>query len=402
MTECQRCLYTTAHPFGLIIDDEGVCSGCRVHEDKFRLDWSQRLELLQRRIYEHPHRSRFYDCVVPVRGTPEYFILLDILVNQLGVRPLLVAYNSQFNSAVGIRNVDLMRDTFNLDIEIYTSNPVTYRKLVRESLARHYSVRWPLLAGSTQFPVRVAVDKGIPIVVWPYHQPTEQVGMHSYLEENEMSRRDRHEFDLTGLEPQDFVSSVLLVRKIDVADLLYPTDGELSRTSVLGLYMANYVPWDSRTYSEQAVRRFGALPATNARTYDPYDRIDDMTYMTAHDLLKFAKLGYSRVTDTLVQEIRFGRLERGAATEIRDAFSYSFAAEELNIFLEWLEISQNSFLWFIRRLPFGDALLTRAPSAALSTAASSFLSGFNQPETRVHTDSLMYLFGKGLEVTHPS
>ena len=398
MTECQRCLYTTAHPFGLTIDDEGICSGCRVHDEKFCLDWSARLELLERRIRQHPCRSKFYDCVVPVRGTPEYFFLLDVLVNQLELRPLLVAYNSQFNSPSGIQNVDLMRETFDLDIEIYASNPATYRKLVRESLARHSSVRWPLLAGFSQFPVRVAVDKGIPIVVWPYHQPTEQVGMHSYLEENEMSRRDRHEFDLMALEPQEFVSSATLVRHADVADLRYPTDQELARTSVRGLYMANYLPWDSRTYSEDAIHRFGAVPATNPRTYDPYDRIDDITYMTAHDLLKFAKLGYSRVTDTLVQEIRFGRIERGVATEIRDAFSHSFPTDELNVFLEWLGISQNSFLWLLRRLPFGDALAARQSSVRLTLAAETFLAGFVSPRMRVHIDHRPILFGKGLEV----
>ena len=86
---------------------------------------------------------RDYDCVVPVRGTPEYFKVLDVVKNELGLNPLVVAYNSQFNSEAGIENLDRLRDTFDVDLLHYTSNPLIYRKLVRESLARMRSMRKP-------------------------------------------------------------------------------------------------------------------------------------------------------------------------------------------------------------------------------------------------------------------
>ena len=34
MQYCTRCLYPENHPYGLIFDEDGVCSGCRVHEEK--------------------------------------------------------------------------------------------------------------------------------------------------------------------------------------------------------------------------------------------------------------------------------------------------------------------------------------------------------------------------------
>jgi len=399
MRECKRCLYRTTHPFGLTLNEAGVCSGCLVHEEKTRLDWSKRLDILAATITRHPKRSKFYDCVVPVRGTPEHFILLDILVNDLGLRPLLVAYNTQFNSRAGIRNVDLMRDAFDLDVEIYVSNPNTYRKLVRESLARLDSVRWPLLAGTTQFPVRTAVDKSIPIVVWPYHQPTEQVGTHSYSELNEMSRRDRHEFDLVGSEPNALLTTETLIRRLDIEDLQYPSDREIEKMGVRGLYMANYVPWDSRLYSERAIEQFGAIAAENPRTYDPYDRIDDMVYMTAHDLLKEAKLGYSRVTDTLCQEIRFGRIERDVAMEIAQYFSSDYPGRELGAFLDWIGVTEDAFRWILQRLPHGEKMLEQSKTHALSKRAQTFVNGFQRGSAVVHETASFTVFGKGLEIS---
>lgn len=393
---CTRCLYTTAHPFGLTLDAEGVCSGCRTHEEKTRLDWSARPALLQRRIARHlgKSHSRDYDCVVPVRGTPEYFKVLDLVKNQLGLNPLVVAYNSQFNSLAGIENFDLLRDTFDVDVLHYTSNPRIYKKLIRESLAKHRTMRWPFLAGETQFPVRVAVDKGIPLVIWPLHQPTEQTGTHSYTEEPEMSRRGRHQFDLCGSEPADLVTTESLLVSTDIEDLEYPTDPELQRGRVRGLYLANYFPWDSRHYAEEMVARHGARCARNARTFDTYDRIDDRTYMTVHDLSKQRNLGYSRVTDSLCREIRFGRISRDDALILERHFQAEYPVAEIATFSRWLGLQPSAFNWLLHGLEKADPI----PPPPLTATQRAFIDSFQTNADPVDTGEAYIVYGKGLAV----
>ena len=396
--QCQRCLYTTEHPFGLTLDAEGVCSGCRTHGEKTWLDWSARAAMLPKRVSSilGRRKGRDYDCVVPVRGTPEHFKVLDLVINGLGLRPLVVAYNSQFNSIAGIENFDRLRDTFNVDLIHYTSNPRVYKKLVRESLVRLGSMRWPYLAGATQFPVQVAVERSIPLVIWPLHQPTEQTGVHSYTEEPEMSRRGRHEFDLMRHEPADLVTVESLVQPVEVEDLHYPTEQTLSRSGVRGLYLANYYPWDSRCYSEEMIERFGARAALNRRTFDSYDRIDDCTYMTVHDILKFARLGYSRVTDSLCREIRFGRVSRADARAIELHFQAEQAQAEVEQFCAWLGMKPNALDWFHRHL------YTLHPAVAgavpLTEAQQTFVAGFKTNAPPVWTTPNYVVFGKGLSV----
>ena len=48
MKYCSRCLYPQDHPLNLIIDEQGICSGCRVHEEKDNLDWSKRFIKLKK------------------------------------------------------------------------------------------------------------------------------------------------------------------------------------------------------------------------------------------------------------------------------------------------------------------------------------------------------------------
>ena len=69
--------------------------------------------------------------------------------------------------------------------------------------------------------MRVAVQHNIPLVIWPLHQPTEQAGMFSYRDENEMTRRSRHEHDLMGHEPGELVSTESLLDDNDVLPLRY-------------------------------------------------------------------------------------------------------------------------------------------------------------------------------------
>ncbi len=393
---CTRCLYPASHPFGLTFDHAGVCSGCRVHEEKTTLDWAARAARLREVVIPAivGRRRGDYDCVVPVRGSPESFKVLDIVINELGLNPLVVAYNCQFHTAVGIANLDLLRDLFDVDFRLHTSNPAIYKKLIRESLARFGSLRWPFLAGETQFPVQVAADKGIPLVIWPVHQPTEQTGSHSYLEEPEMTRRSRHCYDLLGWEPDELVTTASLLQPTDIEDLNYPADAELLQHGIRGIYLSNYHPWDTRRYSEDMVNKHGARCARQPRTFDTYDRIDDATYMTVHDLIKETRLGYSRVTDHLCREIRFGRISRTDAAVIAAHYSAQPVDDAVAEFSRWLGLAPEGFGWLRHKLAPPPSV-TPPP---LSTTQQAFVDSYLVNHGLVTGAEPYILFGKGLSL----
>ena len=395
--ECVQCLYRSSHPFGLQFDSEGLCTGCITHREKFELDWDARFAELQQLVsrQKRKNRNRHYDCVVPIRGTPEYFYVMDVVKNRLGMNPLAVSYNSQFNSEVGIQNIDRIRDTFDVDVLIYSSNAAIYKKLVRESLVRFSNMRWPYLAGESVFPVQVAVERDIPLVVWPYHQATEQVGMHSYTDAPEMSRRNRAQFDLLGIEPGELTGSETLVGESDVWDLEYPSDQALVRTGLRGIYLSNFLTWDSRRYSEEMILRFGAVGAQNPRTFDTYDRIDDMTYMTVHDVLKFYLHGYSRVTDNLCREIRFGRITREDALAVEHRYQADYPEQQIRTFLDWLGMEYSAFEWYAERMPFFAKKNYKIP---LSESAKSFVSSFTFNGPPVNNSKTFLIYGKGLHL----
>ena len=68
MVYCKRCLYPENHPYGLIFNEKGVCSGCIVHEEKDTLNWGKRAEILSKIIDINSSKvsENFFDCIVPV------------------------------------------------------------------------------------------------------------------------------------------------------------------------------------------------------------------------------------------------------------------------------------------------------------------------------------------------
>jgi N-acetyl sugar amidotransferase len=336
---CKRCLYRSDHPLGLVIDAQGICSGCRVHEEKDQIDWSERWDKLEQIIKPYRSRdSRNYDCIVPVSGAGDSFFIVHLVKERLGLKPLLVTYNRYYNTPLGIRNLAQLRRRFDCDILIQSVNPLAVKKIIRTTLRLLGSFHWPVLAGQSVFPVRTAVSHGVPLILWGAHQGLEQVGMFSHWHEVEMTRRYRKDHDLLGYEADDLLSHFDCLTEADIWQYRYPDESRLEQVGVRGLYLGNYVRWDPVAQHIQMVKHAGYHSATLQRTFDVYDHVDDWHYMGLHDSLKQVKCGFGKVLDHACREIRHRRLSRKQGEMLVDFYQQT-PPEFESLFLDWLGLS---------------------------------------------------------------
>jgi N-acetyl sugar amidotransferase len=344
---CKRCLYGTSHPLGLTLDEEGICSGCRVHEEKDRLDWAERWRKLETIV--EPYRRRAgdtYDCIVPVTGANDSYFIVHLVKERLGLNPLLVSYNKYFNTPLGIRNLANLRIRFDCDILLQNVNPEAVKRITRTALRRAGSIYWPILAGQSVFPVQTAVRFKVPLIVWGAHQGLEQVGMFSHEHEVEMTRRYRKDHDLMGMEADDLPSLFDTLPEADVWQYRYPDDADLHAVGVRGIYLGNYVRWDPKAQHEQMIASHGYGTAAFARTFDCYDFVDCYNYMDLHDLLKLAKHGFSKVTDHACREIRHGRLTREQGLALVRKHERA-PPQYLDLFCDWLGMNRGGLDFMI-------------------------------------------------------
>ncbi len=340
--QCKRCLYTSSHPLGLTFDKNGICSGCRIHEEKNTLNWNERWDKLIKIVKKYKSQSNSnYDCIVPVTGANDSYYILHLVKNKLKLNPLLVTYNKYFNTPLGIRNLANLRIKFDCDILIQNVNPKSVKKITRETFRRFGNIYWHCLAGQSVFPVQVAVSHKIPLIIWGAHQGLEQVGMFSHTHEVEMTRRYRKDHDLMGFEADDLISIFNNLSEEDIWQYRYPNDFELNEVGVRGIYLGNYVRWDPKAQHEEMIKKFNFKTSSFNRTFDCYDFVDCYNYMDIHDLLKLYKHGYSKVADHATREIRFGRLTREKGIALVNNYQFKKTNFE-NLFANWLGIPEEA------------------------------------------------------------
>ena len=346
---CIRCLYDSNHPLGLEINEEGVCSGCLIHEEKNNLDWDSRWQDLEELV--KPYRSIQkvkYDCIVPVSGAGDSYFILHTVKEKLKLNPLVVSYNKYFNTPVGIRNLANLRSKFNVDILIQNINPKLVKKVTKTTISKIGSIYWPCIAGQTVFPVQTSIRFKIPLIIWGAHQGIEQVGMASHLHNIEMTRRYRKDHDLMGYEADDLMSVFDTLSEEDICQYRYPPDSDLRRNSTIGIYLGNYVRWDPKKQHEDMIKIYDYKTSNFSRTFDCYDYVDCYNYMNLHDLIKFYKTGYSSVTDHACREIRHGRISREAAKDLVNFYQWQ-PTEYLDLFLDWLDIKETPLNFSLNR-----------------------------------------------------
>jgi N-acetyl sugar amidotransferase len=341
-------LYPENHPLNISFDDDGICSGCRIHEEKDALDWRERLEKLKSIAKQYRSSTRnIHDCIVPVSGARDSYFIVHFVKNVLQLHPLLVTYNKHYNTRRGIRNQAYLQSLLECDIIGNTVSPEKVKKITKETLRLRGSMYWHCIAGQTVFPVRQAVGYKIPLVIWGAHQGVDQVGMFSHLDEVEMTRKYRKEHDLMGLEAEDLAEQSDLTLD-ELEPYLYPNDAELASVGVRGIYLNNYIRWDSKAQHEKMIKLYGYETAPLPRTFDTYNDVDCFHYAGLHDYIKFIKYGYGKVTDHATREIRLRRMTREAGIEFVRRYQF-VKPQDTGVFCEWLGMTESELFDLIEK-----------------------------------------------------
>jgi len=354
MKYCKRCLYPANHPLGILFDKDGVCSGCRVHEEKDFLDWEARLKKISDILKNFKNRNgKNYDCIIPVSGARDSYFIVHTIKKKFKLNPLLVTYNKQYNTEIGIRNLAYLKTIFDCDLLTLTVNPESVKKIIRVTLKERASIYWHCIAGQTAFPTQIAVRLKIPLIIWGVHQGIDQVGMFSHEDEVEMTRKYRKDHDLMGLEAEDLLKLSSELSEENVRPFIYPHDKEIERIGVRGIYLNNYIRWDSKKQHEEMINLYSYETASQTRTFDTYNDVDCYNYSDVHDYIKFLKFGYGKATDHACREIRLKRMSREEGVEIVKKFQ-EVKPRNLDLFLNWLGISERGFYFLINRFRSSD------------------------------------------------
>jgi N-acetyl sugar amidotransferase len=293
----------------LPMDSEGVCGACRSYERRKEVDWGKRKqELLAITERYRSHNGNNYDCVVPVSGGKDsHYQTIRML--ELGLNPLCVTATTDKLSAIGRRNIENLKRRGVDYIEV-TANPVIRRRINRLALTQIGDISWPEHVAIFTMPIRIAVQFNVPLIVWGENSQNEYGGPAAATENNILTRRWLEEFGgLLGLRVSDLIGQAGIESK-HLIQFTYPSDEELARVGVTGIFLGYYLPWDGlgNALFSQA-HGFETYHKPVEGSIVNYENLDNVQ-TGIHDYFKFLKYGFGRATDLACMHIRRGRLSR--------------------------------------------------------------------------------------------
>jgi N-acetyl sugar amidotransferase len=331
----------------LQLDEGGVCSACRNFKNRETVNWDVRKTELQEILNKYRARDgSSWDCVIPVSGGKDS-TYQTIRALELGLNPLCVTATTCDLSEIGRRNIENLK-RLGVDYLEITPNLDVRRKLNRIGLKKVGDISWPEHVAIFTIPVRTAVQFNIPLILWGENPQNEYGGPTVAAASHVLDRRWLEEFGgLLGLRVTDLVGTEGINSK-QLTLYTYPSDAELKRVGVTGLFLGHYFPWDGYANAVIAqVNGFSTWPAAVEGSLVNYENLDN--YQTGiHDYFKFLKFGFGRATDLACLHVRRGRLSRADALELvrkRDGqFPWTYLGKKLEDILQPLGIAIDEFI----------------------------------------------------------
>jgi N-acetyl sugar amidotransferase len=347
MIYCSKCTYPMV-AVNLAINNDHVCSACKTSSIFNELDskfWENRkiqFENLLENILKNNKSD--YDCIIPVSGGKDSYYQTHLMVKEYGLKPLLVTYHGNNYLPEGDYNRDRMKDVFNADHLVMGPSVEVLKKINRLGFKKMGDMNWHNHCGIHTFPIQIAVKYEVPLMVWG-EIAWDISGMFDPDDYVEFNARVRHEHSLRGFEWFDMLNDPFdPLKENDLLWAKYPSDEEILRVGIKGVYIGNFFKWDPIRHTKLVQEKYGWKEAESPfqRTYRRFSNLDDRYENGVHDLLKFIKFGYGRASDHSSKDIRLGDMTRDEAIDMVKKYDH-IISDDLYHWLNYVDMTEEDF-----------------------------------------------------------
>ncbi len=342
---CTKCVYPSISAAPLEFDSKGVCTGCQVNEKIKKISqkaWNLRLENLEKLLKSKKKDSK-YDCVIAVSGGKDSYFQVHIIKEVLGLTPLLVTYDGNNWTKTGFENMRQMKDVFGCDHLIISPSVSILKKLNKICFYVMGDMNWHAHVGIMTQPMSVANKYNIPFVIYGEHGYLDLSGQFSINDFPEVTYRDRLEHFARGYE-WNYFENALNLKSSDLNFWKYPSDEDIFKIDLRGIFLGNYVQWDANNHIELVKKKYNFKVSKTSfdRTYRTMSNLDDMHENGVHDYLKYIKFGYGRATDHASKDIRSGKITRAEAIKLVKKYDH-IKPSDLKRWLNYVGMTEKSF-----------------------------------------------------------
>ena len=349
------------------LDSEGVCSACRVAEQKKNIDWKERELQLRALCNKYRKNDGSYDVLIPGSGGKDSFMQCWLMKHKYGMHPLTCTWAPGLYTPWGQRNHKRWTMA-GFDNYLLTGNGRVHRLLTRLAVDTLFHPFQSFIYLQKTIAPKMAILHKIPFIMGgeneaEYGNPIADTTT-SLRDKSYYSHRNQSEIMLSGIPVQRLIDEYGLTKN-DLS-LYMPINPEsLDGTDIQVHYLSYYERWHPQGNYYGAVEHggFEAAPERTAATFSRYsgidDRLDDF-----HFYCTLVKFGLGRCSYDASQEIRSGEIDRDEGVALCRRFDMEFPERWVNEFLDYISIPEKEFSIAHRR--FVDPIMTRQRFDALA------------------------------------
>jgi len=293
---------------GQAFDEFGFCNVCRSSEEKMKIDWRQRRIELERILEgaKVAHKDDPYDCLIPISGGKDSTFQLHVLVKEYGMRPLAATFSHNWFSATGVFNLLNALEQFDIDHVMFTPKRGLVNRLAKRSLKEIGDACWHCHAGVGAYPLRVARDYGIKLIVWG-ESVSESSSRGTY--NDPAMKFDESYFQKVSAKKgaESFVGSDIQSHEMEMFKT--PSRDAYLESGILGIHLGDYIFWDEERQTEFVSKEYGWKRDEVDGTYKGYKSTECIMAGT-HDFACYLKRGFGRTSFHASSDIRSGVLSR--------------------------------------------------------------------------------------------
>lgn len=341
MKFCKKCVMPDTKP-DLHFNENGICDACISQETKNQMiNWQEREKEFLELVKKYKKHS-VYDCVIGVSGGKDStFQVIKVL--ELGLNPLCVCFEPSVPTKIGRKNLKNLNH-LGVDMVHIKRNPKVYKELAREAFIRTGDNEWQNHLGIFTSVPRIAVNFGVPLIIWGESPQIEYGGPASSKDKNVLGREWLEEFGgLLGNRISDMIVEGGGIRENDVYFYTYPSNDELNRVGVTGLFLGYYFKWDYKINLKISKKHgFRTLISPVETTYENFENLDCYSNHV-HDYLKYCKYGFGRATDNACLDIRLGYISREEGVRLVQKYDGKPPKKAIKKYLEFSGFSEDEF-----------------------------------------------------------
>ena len=337
---CTRCTISSMRP-RITFDEEGVCSACHFAEKKAKTDWAAREKELVALCDKHRSHDGSFDVVVPVSGGKDGGFTAHQLKHKYGMHPLCVSFAPLIPTEIGQQN---LRAFINSGFDVIQGHPngQSARKLARLAFEHMGDPFQPFIYGQTNFPLRIAAEERIPLVMYGEDGEAEYGG----VVKEARAKRSPEEHDsqyFSGKSPEFWEAYGVTAKELEIFQ--GPIHSDIKPEIHFFGYYKKWDPQENFYYCSENTG-FTPNPERTEGTYSKYASLDDKLD-GLHYYLAFAKFGIGRCTSDSAHEIRDGKITREEGIALVQKFDGEFPIKHFAECCEYVGLSADEALKII-------------------------------------------------------